>query len=248
MLIQLLGLFLLFLGLHVEADSLAFAKARAPLLRFDQGAGGNCFPDEALDSNDGKCRDFNKNAPIYYDFVECGNYAKLVWWMWYGWQKPCTGNSGKHGNDWEHITTNFFKKNGQWQQDSVTRFQHGGWFTRQDVTKNPWIFVGKVAHGSYDVWCDGSIKRWLGTHGCSGGCGYWEDYRNVKEGKSVIWKPHNIKHISEVKGTVSKRVTGEKYFNDPKLNKCNGPNARLVGTSGCWRNNHVFPAPVCDYK
>jgi len=51
-----------------------FAKARIPLLRFDGSSKGHCFPDVATDQNNGICREFNANAPIYYDFVECGNH------------------------------------------------------------------------------------------------------------------------------------------------------------------------------
>jgi len=241
---------ILLLAAATMAVDRQFALERVPILRFDGGAGSYCYPDFASDANDNHCRGFNKNAPIYYDWVECQGYAKLVWWMWYGWQKPCFGNEGKHGNDWEHITVNFIKKNGNWKQDSVTRFQHAGWFTRKDETKKPWIFVGKSAHGSYDTWCKTQILKPLNPNSCVGGCGYWEDFRNPGS-KGKIWSPHNIRHISTItsgNSNVSSRVSGEKYFANKKLNKCNGSSGRLVGTSGCWRNNHEFPAPVCNNK
>ena len=35
--------------------------------RFDKGSAGHCYPDAALDENNGICRAFNNSAPIYYD-------------------------------------------------------------------------------------------------------------------------------------------------------------------------------------
>ena len=99
-------------------------------------------------------------------------FFQLVWWFWYGRQNPCTGSFGAHNNDWEHITINFIKDgSGAWKQDSVTWFQHDGWYTRRNTAKSPSVYVGKNAHGSYDNWCDGrgfvweqvSRKTWLFT-------------------------------------------------------------------------------------
>lgn len=86
---------------------------------------------------------------------------QLVWWFWYGKQNPCTGSFGAHGNDWEHITINFIKDgSGAWKQDSVTWFQHDGWYTRSNTATSPSVYVGKNAHGSYDNWCDGKGFVW----------------------------------------------------------------------------------------
>ena len=86
---------------------------------------------------------------------------QLVWWFWYGKQNPCTGSFGAHGNDWEHITINFVKDgSGAWKQDSVTWFQHDGWYTRSNTATSPSVYVGKNAHGSYDNWCDGKGFVW----------------------------------------------------------------------------------------
>ena len=88
-------------------------------------------------------------------------FFQLVWWFWYGRQNPCTGSSGAHDNDWEHITINFIKDgSGAWKQDSVTWFQHDGWYTRRNTAKSPSVYVGKNAHGSYDNWCDGRGFVW----------------------------------------------------------------------------------------
>ena len=224
-----------------------FAKARIPLLRFDGGAEGHCFPDFASDQSNGICRDFNKFAPIYYDFKECGDYGKLVWWIWYGWQGECIWGNGDHDNDWEHITVNFIKNSGSglWEQDSVTWFQHSGCYTRDVKDTHPNIYVGKNAHGSYDNWCDGKGFIWEQDY-CQGGCLYWDDFRNDNENSR--WTPTNIRHVSTVTGKVAERITGEKYFNDKRLHSCIGDDIRCASESpcGCWRNNHVFPAPVCD--
>ena len=48
-------------------------------------------------------------------------------------------------------------KDGKWVQDSVTFYQHDGWYTRK-IDKNPEVWVGKTSHGSYDMRCDG--KKW----------------------------------------------------------------------------------------
>ena len=40
-------------------------------------------------------------------------------------------------------------------QSQVTFHQHGGHYTRANTQPNPDVWVGKVAHGSYDIGCDG---------------------------------------------------------------------------------------------
>jgi len=88
-------------------------------------------------------------------------FFQVVWWFWYGRQNPCTGSSGAHDNDWEHITINFIKDDsGAWKQDSVTWYQHDGWYTRSNTATSPSVYVGKNAHGSYDNWCDGKGAVW----------------------------------------------------------------------------------------
>ena len=81
-------------------------------------------------------------------------------------------NMQGHGDDWEHITVNFVRDGkGEYVQDSVTwllsiillnlhffpglidkvslltsffRFQHSGWYTRQNFEASPDVFIGKV--------------------------------------------------------------------------------------------------------
>jgi len=223
-----------------------------PYLKFDRKAKDKCFPDEAKNENDGHCRHHNCDAPIYWTIEQCGGYLKLAWWFWYGWQGTCSPGLGSHGNDWEHIVINFkpnsrkkrFSESGpRWKVDSVTYYQHNGQYTRKTTSKNPNVYVGKNAHGSYDNWCDGKGAVWQSDY-CAGGCGYWEDFRNDQ---GTTWMPTNIKHINEIEpGHVKDAIMRQNYYWDSaEKHSCKGPDARLVTTSGCWRNNHVFPAPIC---
>ena len=102
---------------------------------------------------------------------------QLAWHVWYGHQKGCDpfGVDHGHDDDWEQITVNFVLEAGAWLQDSVTFHQHSGHYTRSvrfieisfcsnksnrfagryNVDAQPNVWVGKIAHGSYDNWCDG---------------------------------------------------------------------------------------------
>ena len=245
-----------------------WAMNRRPLLRFDGAAGGHCFPDEATNANNGECRDLNEDAPIYYNIVRCGDYLKLVWHVWYGHQKGCTslGIDQGHDDDWEMITINFILTRFQycpiygciggpeytyeWVQDSVTYYQHNGHYTRLHAmsTSDPHqndVWVGKVAHGSYDNWCDGHGAVWEQDY-CAGGCGYWDDFRNDNDNSR--WRPSHIKHVSEVTDSEVNRVKNIKHFDKADKNSCVGSNSRCVdGPCGCWRNDHTFPADtICD--
>ncbi|KAK3738446.1 hypothetical protein QZH41_017081 [Actinostola sp. cb2023] len=256
------------LSLAKDAD-LEFAKDHVPVFRFDREARAlHCWPDEANDANNGTCKDFYLQAPIYYDIRDCkgkyrkyyydirdgkGKYRKLVWWLWYGMQKPCFGRDA-HFSDWEHITINFIKdSSGSWKQDSVTWYQHDGWYTRKNTDGVPSVYIGRTAHGCYDNWCAEEIcdnRERVRHHDrysnhFPGGCGYWDDSRDDNGGRH--WFPWNFAHVSVVTGKVAKRIKEEKYFLNPQLNSCFGDDSRCVlGTCGCWRNNHVFPAPFCN--
>ena len=67
------------ISLKISVDDRNFARDHIPYLRFDGGARAkHCWPDEAKDSNDGKCKDFNSKAPIYYDVVDCADKYRKV--------------------------------------------------------------------------------------------------------------------------------------------------------------------------
>jgi len=232
-----------------EQCPLTWAQKHLPLIRFDGDSEGYCFPDEATNINNGVCKKFNPDAPIYYKIIRCGDFLKLAWHLWYGLQRGCDpfGVDDGHDDDWEHITINFVRNGDSWEQDSVTYSQHGGFYTRRNTQQNPDVYVGKVAHGHYDTWCQGSGGWWIDPNFCSGMCGYWEDFRN--DNVNTRWMPHNIKHVSEVTDSQVNRVTQYKYFDNVAKNSCDGLPWRCVGAlafCACWRNNHIFYAPVCD--
>ena len=42
-------------------------------------------------------------------------------------------------------------------------------------------------------------------------------------------------------------ITDLKYFDKSHKNRCHGAHVRILGRSGCWRNDHTFPVDkVCD--
>ena len=66
-----------------------WAYQHRPYIRFDGSADSYCFPDQATNDNNGQCKPFNPEAPIYYKIVRCGDFLKLAWHLWYGHQKGC---------------------------------------------------------------------------------------------------------------------------------------------------------------
>ena len=50
--------------------------------------------------------------------------------------------------------------------DSVTWYQHNGWYTRRNTEPNPTIYVGRNSHGSYDNSCGRGTLPWheVGTY------------------------------------------------------------------------------------
>jgi len=227
----------------------SWALQHRPLIRFDGSAQEYCYPAEATNANNGLCTDLNPEAPIYYAIVRCGDFLKLAWHLWYGHQRGCDpfGVDHGHDDDWEHITINFIRDNQTWTQDSVTFHQHSGFYTRRNTQQTPDVYVGKIAHGSYDNWCDGVGFVWEGDY-CAGGCGYWDDFRN--DDQNSRWLPTNIKHVSEVTDDQVNRVNNYKYFDSLSKHGCEGSDWRCVGLEGpcgCWRSDHTFPADqICD--
>ena len=210
----------------------------APILRFDQIAAGYCYPDEPSTEHNGRCvTTFDPDAPVYWEGQWCSsNSYKLAYWIWYGWQQECMPGQGSHDNDWEHVILNFvYKSKDVFEIESVTFYQHAGWYTRKQDSADINVWVGKSGHGSYHCRCDGTGVLWDPTY-CQGGCGYWDDYRNDVNG--IQWKPTNLIPLDEAKkiaGPVGDRVKNQDYRDIPR---CVGPNARSLGTSGCWQNNY----------
>ena len=114
--------------------------------------------------------------PTYYSVAPHPNGAlRIMYWWFYGYQYPCNptlvGGSGAHFGDWERVmvTTTTDRR----QVESVTYWQHGGWYTRTPgplVAGRPLVFVGKDSHGSYHY----SREVAAFNHSCF----YWDDIRS----------------------------------------------------------------------
>ena len=96
-------------------------------------------------------------------------HIDIAYWWFYGYQGACSpfaiGGAGAHDRDWEHVIVHIANS----EIESVTYFQHDGYYTTTDFEKmeqHPIVYVGKVSHGSY--------KNPTPLH-IGGGCGdYWE--------------------------------------------------------------------------
>jgi hypothetical protein len=140
-------------------------------------------------------------VPTYYQVVPespGGGRLRIAYWWFYGWQGWCSpvGEDGAHHGDWEHIIVTTTEDRSQ--VEYVTYFFHGDWYTRRapgfetdpNDPNRPFVYVGKIAHGSYH---DQTESGWMvGTpHHC---CEY-ADYRNptrrnVTEG-GTLWNTHH---------------------------------------------------------
>ena len=62
------------------------------------------------------------------------------------------------------------------------------------------VYIGKVSHGAYHTGCN--ADNWLvgvmtgSVEFCLGGCGYWDDFRNTKQGKFRLKEPTLIEDPS----------------------------------------------------
>ncbi len=170
-------------------DVPAMAQQFAPRIRFDQGFGGGsgnqskCFPSDpgvyyqqraqgaAAQSlcNQDYSTIQNNQVPIYYMADRVGTNAVVIrYWFFYAYQSTCFASFGSHPADWESVAV--LVVNGELQRAAF--YQHGGWYTKergQFQTVNgthPVAYAGKNSHGSYH------------DDGGSGGCLYFEDFRN----------------------------------------------------------------------
>jgi hypothetical protein len=170
-------------------DHAALAAQYAPRLRFDQetttgsGAQSKCFPSDpgtyftqraqgasAISlCNKDYATIANNLVPTYYIADQVGTNAVIIrYWYFYAWQSTCFASLGSHEADWESMAVLII--DGQLRR--VAFFQHGGWYSREpgafELTggTHPVGYVGKNAHGTYH------------DDGGSGGCLYFEDFRN----------------------------------------------------------------------
>ncbi|MGJ4745632.1 RICIN domain-containing protein [Leptospira sp. SA-E8] len=174
-------------GPNVDQDALA--QQFAPRLRFDQetttgsGDSGKCFTSDpqtyytqraaGVSAQDLCNKDYstisNNQVPIFYDTSLVGTNAVLIrYWFFYAWQSTCFLSFGSHAADWEGMSV--LVVNGQMKR--VAWSQHSGWYSKEtgnfEVVNgtHPVAYVGKNAHGSFH------------DDGGSGGCLYFEDFRN----------------------------------------------------------------------
>jgi hypothetical protein len=167
----------------------AMAHELAPRLRFDQetttgsGAQSKCFPSDAGEYYEARARGVDPVAlcnedygtlqrnevPIYYQASQIGTNTVLIrYWFFYAWQSTCFLSAGSHAADWESMVV--LAVDGRLER--VAFYQHGGWYSREPgdyetvFGTHPVGYVGKNAHGTYH------------DDGGSGGCLYFEDFRN----------------------------------------------------------------------
>ena len=212
-----------------------------PIYKFDGASSEYCYPDWPSSQNDNQCvTNFNPNAPVFYEVETCNGQTVYTYWLWYGLQKPCIFNQGTHGNDWEHVSVYVNPSNGL--VSKVVYHQHGGHYTRrrgkyQAKGERPIVYVGKIAHGSYHIDCNGrcSFSEFI-NHGCYGsvrfcigGCGYWDDFRNPgpelrNPQLHPLQKGQNIDGITRP----VREICG--------LGTCEGADYRSLTESGCWQD------------
>ena len=224
--------------MHPEDNRVTAAASDAerykPIFKYDGEAYKNCFPDWATSSNNGQCRDtLNTNAPVYYQTTSCSGTMVYTYWHWYGWQNNCDCCNGAHDDDWEHISV-YVQNN---QANKVVFHQHAGHYTRrrgefERSGERPIVYVGKNAHGSYHIGCNG--REWWNpgkvTY-CPGGCGYWNDYRNP----GPTWSTGVLTDLKP-----GQTIDGIERPNRPictsDIGTCEGASVRVMWTSGCWQN------------
>lgn len=168
----------------------ALANTFAPRLRFDQETGtgsgeqNKCFPsdpgtyftqraqgaDPVSLCNKDYAKVQSNLVPTYYIANQVGTNAVLIrYWYFYAWQSTCFVTAGSHAADWESMAV--LLVDGQLRR--VAFFQHGGWYSQEPGSfelaggTHPVGYVGKNAHGTYH------------DDGGSGGCLYFEDFRNT---------------------------------------------------------------------
>ena len=224
-----------------EAQIMTNPNNYIPIFKFDGASSDYCYPDWPSSQNDNGCvTSLNPNAPVFYEVDTCDGQTVYTYWLWYGLQKPCIFNQGTHGDDWEHVSVYVNPSNGQ--VSKVVYHQHGGHYTRRRGTyqvegERPIVYIGKIAHGSYHIDCNGrcSFSEFI-NHGCYGsvrfcigGCGYWDDFRNpgpelrnpqlhpLQEGQVIDGIERPVRTICS-------------------LATCEGSDSRKLTESGCWQD------------
>ena len=213
-----------------------------PIFKFDGSSSDYCYPDWPSTSNDYQCvTTLNDNEPVFYEINTCDGLTVYTYWLWYGLQKPCIEYFDEgHGNDWEHVSVFVDPSDGL--VSKVVFHQHGGHYTRrrkkyQSEGERVIVYIGKIAHGSYHIDCNGKCS-WSeffehGCYGserfCVGGCGYWDDFRNPgPELRNPTLYPLNEGQTIDGITRPDREVCG--------IGDCEGYDYRSLFESGCWQN------------
>lgn len=218
------------------------ASTYLPIYKFDRAASEYCFPDQPSAQNDNKCvKTLNKKAPVYYEVDTCEGQTVYTYWLWYGLQEPCIAIFDEgHGNDWEHVSVYVNPSDGR--VSKVVFHQHGGHYTRRRGTytsegERPIVYIGKIAHGSYHIDCNGQCSFTelfsCGCYGCVrfciGGCLYWDDFRNPgPELRDATLHPLNEGQVIDGINRPDRKVCG--------IGTCEGSDKRFPADSGCWQD------------
>lgn len=233
-------------------DTVALANQFAPRLRFDQlsgtGSGDQqkCFPGDPESYYAQRAqgvqpqtlcnKDYatiqNNQIPTYYMASQVGTNAVLIrYWYFYAWQSTCFASAGSHAADWESMAVLIV--NGELQR--VAYYQHGGWYAREkggfEVTNgsHPVAYVGKNAHGSYH------------DTGGSGGCLYFEDFRNPSSNDYHMDTWNNLNLLERGSGSPAwMNCTGSGCFDGighPIEQTGNLPSMGGCGKDGCNKSS-----------
>ncbi|PXF41168.1 hypothetical protein BWQ96_09110 [Gracilariopsis chorda] len=220
-------------------DPFANARPYLPIFRFDDDAGGWCFPDDKEAQRDKVCNGrFDRRAPVYVHSKQCGQYTVYQYNLWYGWQKGCVNQlfgGGRHGDDNEYVQVWTLGPSGPVAR--VRYNQHNGYYFREPGRgaemhgSRPVVYIGKIAHGAYHRGCTGG-KFWQtlipnrGTDFCVGGCAYWDDFRNSEDGNFVMDEGTLRKDPSprEIDCDAPNCTPGHNSWRSPKSAACFGLN------------------------
>ncbi|CAL4069412.1 unnamed protein product [Meganyctiphanes norvegica] len=241
-------------------SSLDVVKQYAPILRFDSkfGTSSSCFPSSASDYYNARNSN-NKNricntaystmtsgsVPTYWRAMECGENLHIAYWFFSGYQDTCFLWLGAHDSDWERVVVKVENYKTSAKLGAVIFYQHSGWYTKKpgnyevhDGT-HPTVYSGKNSHGSYH------------DDGGSGGCCYYEDFRNpgsknqhmrtwlnleeLRRGES---KPDFMKDMSSKKkfDTIPSPLERADTYELCRLKGCKGSKLKLCTTSGCAKS------------
>lgn len=239
-------------------EAMQLATEYAPIVYFDRSAPDyptsvediwNCTDSSSITCG-GTLKLVNNDAPRSLNFptyVEVtadpnnSNRIFVAYWLLYKRQGNCVGSSGGHDYDLEHIVVQGYRDTKKFI--SITYFQHAGWYTRDwralPASYHPFAYVGKHAHGMYDI---SRSTSFLGYE-----CTYWGDYRNPASSADEAHTWDNLSLMScditqfNFDGNWGQPGQGPLYRRRDYWNftSCNGTGGELSSADGCKRSD--FP-------